>query len=210
MWSLKPELWMQTILLQDDANLCRGLEHSLLCRDDINLMFASHEGLVDLCRSSKAAVVLLAADESSAGPKLVAAIGALDHGPLCLVAADGQQARDLLRQAGPHLGVAGRGAQRHPCRIGVQVRLDGDIIRGRARDLSTSGVFVATTRNCPAGTTVAVELKTAGRGRGLRRQGTVVRSVMADPASERLAGVAVAFTAELSAGQMDELAAEPS
>jgi len=197
---------MQTILLQDDPDLFRGLEHSLLCREGINLLTATGEApLLDACRTSLAQVVLLAAAGSS--EDLVRRIESLPHAPLCFTARDGQEASLLLTEIQERLGLPGRDGARHPCRVPVLVRSGSGSCRGRTRDLSTSGVFVATEPGCGLCGAVEIDLRPPGASEVIRCRGRVVRGVPLDRASDRLAGLAVSFTAGhgLSTSQVDRL-----
>ncbi|TDI47908.1 MAG: hypothetical protein E2P00_00405 [Acidobacteria bacterium] len=185
---------MQTILLQDDPALFRGLEHSLLCRDGITLLTAAADAeLLDTCLKSGAQVVLLAGRATVATETLVRRLKSLPHDPLCLVATGAREARDLLGRMESRLGVAGRAAPRRVCRVAVRVTGPGTICKGRTRDLSSSGAFIATTEALPEKTPVVVEFVSPGRRGSARHTGVVVRSVADDPLSQRLAGMAIRF-----------------
>jgi hypothetical protein len=199
---------MQTILLQDDPDLFRGLEHSLLCRDGITLLTAAADAdLLDSCRESGAQVVLLAGREKTATESLVRRLKSLPHEPLCLVAAGGREARDLLGKVESRLGVAGRQAPRRVCRVAARVTGPGASCKGRTRDISASGAFVATTEVLPEKTPIVVEFVSPGRRGGNRHAGVVVRSVPDDSPSQRLAGMAIRFAPDerLSDSQLDAL-----
>ncbi|MCZ6600109.1 MAG: PilZ domain-containing protein [Acidobacteria bacterium] len=201
---------MQTILLQDDPDLFRGLEHSLLCRDGITLLTAAADAdLLETCRESGAQVVLLAGRGDAATRALVLRLNSLPHDPLCLVADCGREARDLLGQVESRLGVVGRAAPRRVCRVVARVTCPGSSCRGRTRDISASGTFVATTKALPENTPIVVEFASPGRRQGGRHAGVVVRSVSDDPSSQHLAGMAIRFAPgeRLSDGQLDALPA---
>jgi hypothetical protein len=200
---------MQTILLQDDPDLFRGLEHSLLCRDGINLLTAADADLLDTCRESGAQVVLLAARGKAATESLLGRLESLPHAPLCLVAASGRAARDLLAQMESRLGVAGREAPRRACRVSARVTGQGISLKGRTRDISASGAFVATTEALPEDTRITVEFASPGRPSGALHAGVVVRAVPDDPPSQRLAGMAIRFAPDqrLSDDLLSELPA---
>ena len=199
---------MLTILLQDDPALFRGLEHSLLCRESIQLLTASGEAdLLDSCRTSRAQVVVLAA--AGRGEDLARRIESLPHAPLCLRAGDDQEAGRLLAAVQDRLGLPERDGDRHACRVEVLVRSGAGSCRGRTRDLSTSGVFVATEPGCGLRGPVEIDLRPPGASGSIRCRGKVVRGVPLDRASDRLAGLAVQFTAGqgLSPDQVERLQA---
>jgi len=200
--------WMQTILLQDDPDLFRGLEHSLLCREGIALLTAAADAdLLERCRQSRAQVVLLAGHGDPATERLVRRLESLPHDPLCLVAAGGGAARELLKDVESRLGLAGRAATRRVCRVAARVAGAGAACKGRTRDISISGTFVATEKILSAQTPVVVEFTIPGVRPHRRHAGVVVRSQAADPHSHHLAGMAVQFAPDerLSAGQLAAL-----
>ncbi len=184
---------MQTILLQDDPALFRGLEHSLLCRDGIHLLTACRERLLEACESSRADVVMfLPATPQDEAIDLRAGLAALPHAPLCLPVQDGTQARQALRQAGEKLGVAGRGWPRQACRVAVTVRGRGWSSRGWTRDLSPAGAFIGGRCSGTGGDEVRLDLRPA-RGERVSLAGKLVRVVQASCDLEQLQGMAVAF-----------------
>jgi hypothetical protein len=201
---------MQTILLQDDPDLFRGLEHSLLCRDGITLLTAAADAdLLEICRERGAQVVLLAGRGKAATQILVRRLQSLPHDPLCLVAASGREARDLLGKVESCLGLARRAAPRRVCRVAARVTGSGTSCSGRTRDISATGAFVATRAVLPVQTPIVVEFGSPGRRGSGRHSGAVVRSVAADSSSHHLAGMAIRFALDdrLSDGLLDALPA---
>jgi hypothetical protein len=131
----------------------------------------------------------------------------LPHAPRCFTVQDGQEAGRLLAEVQDRLGLPGRDGERHPCRVQVLVRSGAGSCRGRTRDLSTSGVFVATEPGCGLCGPVELDFRPPGDAETLHCRGRIVRGVPLDRASDRLAGLAVQFTAGqgLSPDQMDRL-----
>ena len=197
---------MQTILLQDDPDLFRGIEHSLLCREGINLLLASGEAaLLSACRESHAQVVLLASGRPGRG--LARRLEALPHAPLCVSLPEDGRAGGMMASITDRLGLSGRQDERHSCHVPARVDAVAGSCRGRTRDLSLFGAFIATGTGCTLDGPVEVEFRSGRGGEAIHCNGHVVRDVPRDKASDHLAGLAVRFATHggLSQGQLESL-----
>jgi hypothetical protein len=184
---------MQTILLQDDPILFRGLEHSLLRRDGIHLLTASGEAaLVAACSRSGADVVLLAAGSDKA--ELTVKMESLPHAPLCVSLPVDGEAGGVMARVRDHLGLSARQEERHPCRVPVRFQSGAGWSQRRTRDLSVSGVFIASEDTGSIESPVDLEFKTDGKSPTISCRGRVTRTVSAKEDSDHLAGLAVHFT----------------
>jgi hypothetical protein len=197
---------MQTILLQDDPDLFRGMEHSLLCREGINVLLADGEtALVSACSESRAQVVLLASGQSGQG--LARRLEGLPHAPLCVSLPEDGQAGGMMASITDRLGLSGRQGERHSCHVPARVNAGAGSGRGRTRDLSLFGAFIATGPGCTLDGPVEVEFRPGRGGEAIHCNGQVVRGVPRDGASDHLAGLAVHFAPDggLSRGQLENL-----
>jgi uncharacterized protein (TIGR02266 family) len=92
-------------------------------------------------------------------------------------------------------GPAQRGGRRRPARLPVRLASPGAAWRGRVKDISRSGLFVALPHPPPLAAAVEVSLRLPGAaGAALQARGVVVRQVAPDPDSHLLPGVGVRFT----------------
>ena len=201
----------------DDAGLFRMLEASFLrrlgceiqrARDSTDIMRKASDGapsliLLDAQKSGldgAGCVRALKSDPSlRAIPVLVVASGE-DVKACCEAGADATLTRPLEPGA---LELALSSLDRLAHREGLRrsaagwVRLDAPPgpVRGRLKDISRSGLFVALPEPLPTDQRIGVSLRVPGPDgqRQVRAQGVVVRQVRPDPDSHLIAGVGVRF-----------------
>lgn len=210
---------MSRVLMVDDAGLFRLLEASFLRRLGCEIVRVDETPeLLERARHDPPDLILLDADHPKLdGPECVRALKAdpgLRPTPVLVVSspegvarcsdagADATLARPLapgalelalsaLGRLGPRSGA--RRSARFPVRV---VFADGSAPRrGRAKDISCTGVFLALRRTVPVDTPVilSMRLPTPGRPRRLQARGIVVRQVPDDPESHLISGIGVRF-----------------
>ena len=209
---------MSTILMVDDAGLFQLLEASFLkrtgCRivravdrpdclakarslaPDLILLVTDHPSLdgVECIRELKAdpslrAIRILAVSDPE-GAERCAAEGADDV--LTRPVSRGR----LIKTLESYGCVPRRSGARRSARLPTQIESSEGDRRGRLKDISRSGLFVAMPKPFAVNEPVNLSLHVPGpRGRAnLRARGVVVRQVTDDPESHLLSGVGVRFT----------------
>jgi hypothetical protein len=193
---------MQTILIQDDPDLFRHLEDSLLRRSDLRLLTAATAAeLLARSRSEQPDLVVLGpAGLETPAAEVERRLAGLPRPPVCLRCPDPDVGRGLEGDIHRHLGVALRRAQRHVCHLPVRLTAAGKARRGITRDLAAGGVYVATPKPYPVATKVSLRLRAADGSLAVQAEGEVVRAVTPQAAGERLPGMAIRF---LPSGGLD-------
>ncbi len=208
---------LSRVLVFDDAGLFRMLERSFVRRLGCEILRAQDGP--DVIRKASARLpdlILLDAREPELdGAECVRALKAIpalhstpvvvvttiEEVPGCWAAgADAALARPLtpgaLDRALSSLGgVAQRQGQRRAGRAWVQVAGAHGLARGRLKDISRSGLFLALREPMTETAPVAIALRLPGRAgdRTLRARGLVVRQVSPDPDSHLIPGIGVRF-----------------
>ncbi len=210
---------MSRVLMVDDAGLFRLLEASFLRRLGCEIVRVDETpDLLDKARRSPPDLILLDADHPKLdGPECVRALKAdpgLRPTPILVVSspegaarcsdagADATLARPLapgaLEIALSTLGTLGpRDGTRRCARFHVRLHVpDGaPPRRGRAKDISRSGLFLILHEMIPLETSLGLSMRLPGPGgpRRLRTRGIVVRQVPNDPESHLIPGLGVRF-----------------
>jgi hypothetical protein len=186
---------MRTILLEDDPILFRGLEGSLLRREELRIVTAaSPEALLESSRRERPDIVLLRdSGGSSSAPAVAAQIEAIPEAPPCVLSGTKPDRDALLARIREHLDLPARRARRRRCRLRVRSTGGGEERRGITRDLSATGVFVAMDDPFDVSTVLLLAIKGPGKQPPIHLGGRVVRAVTPEPGSERLPGMAVRF-----------------
>jgi two-component system, cell cycle response regulator DivK len=208
---------MSRVLMVDDAGLFKMLEASFLRRLGCEIQRAQDgSDIIRKATDAAPSVILLDSQRPNLdGPGCVRALKADpslrtipvlvvsrgdDVKACCEAGADVTLARPLepgaLEQALSSLGrLAHREGRRRSARGWVQVTRVSDSRRGRLKDISRSGLFLALSEPLPTDERIGVSLRLAGPEgwRQVRAQGVVVRKVMQDPDSHLIPGVGVRF-----------------
>jgi CheY-like chemotaxis protein len=92
--------------------------------------------------------------------------------------------------------IAPRAGHRRATRVPARVSTPNGQLRGRLRDISTSGAFLRLPRPVAPGTTLELHLRLPlpEGGRDIDARAVVVREVGEEPGSPRIAGIGVRFT----------------
>jgi Tfp pilus assembly protein PilZ len=189
---------MRTILLEDDPILFRGLECSLLRREELRIVTAgSPEALLESSRRERPDLVVLRdTGDASSAPDIVEQIEAIPDSPPCVLSAAKPDREALLARIHEHLDLPARRAPRRRCRLRVRSTRGDDQRTGITRDLSEAGVFVAMDDPFELSSDILLAFKGHGMRQAVKVGGRVVRSVPPAPGSERLPGMAVRFNDE--------------
>ena len=209
---------MSRVLMVDDAGLFQMLESSFLRRVGCEILRAAADGSDLLAKAGGLAPDLILLDAERPGCDTPSCLRALKADPAlrsipvlvvtsparladCAAAgADATLVRPLqsgaLELALSSIDrVAQRSGRRRAVRLGVRLAASGGAWRGRVKDISRSGLFVALPHPPPLDAAVEVSLRLPDDGRGpLSARGVVVRQVPPDPDSHLLPGVGVRFT----------------
>jgi two-component system cell cycle response regulator DivK len=208
---------MSRVLMVDDAGLFRMLEASFLRRLGCEILRA-HDGSDIIRKATDVAPSLILLDSQRPdldGPGCVRALKAdpslraipvlivtrrEDVKACCEAGADVTLTRPLepgaLELALSSLGrLAHREGLRRSVRGWVQVAGPSGPIRGRLKDISRTGLFLALPEPLPMDQRIGVSLRLPGPDgqRQVRAQGVVVRQVTRDPDSHLIPGVGVRF-----------------
>lgn len=208
---------MSTILMVDDAGLFQLLETSFLRRTGCRIVRATdHEDCLAKSRSVGPDLIILAADHPGLGVDCIRELKADPRSksiPILVVtvqeAVEGcaeagadkvlsrPVSRDDLVTALESFGcVARRTGKRRTARMPAQMSTAEGERRGRVKDISRTGLFVAMPKPLPIDESVDLSLRVRGpKGdRNVRARGVVVRQVAENPDSHLIAGVGVRFT----------------
>ena len=210
---------MSRVLMVDDAGLFRMLETSFLRRLGCEIVRAQNgPDLIRKATHQAPNLILLDAQKPDLdGPGCVRALKsdpALCAIPIlvvttsdgvrgcCEAGADATLARPFestaLEMALSSLGrLAHRQGPRRSASGWVRVAAPGGPRRGRLKDISRTGLFLALPEPLPLQARIGVSLRLPGpqAGRQVRAQGVVVRQVAPDPDSHLIPGVGVRFLA---------------
>ena len=208
---------LSRVLVLDDAGLFRMLEGSFVRRLGCEIVRAQDGPDVVRKASARAPhLILLDAHKPELdGPGCVRALKAdpalrsipvlvvttIDDVPGCCAAgADAALARPLtsgaLELALSSLGsVAQRRGRRRAGRGWVQLAASDGMRRGRLKDISPSGLFLALQEPVPVASPVEIGLRLPGPAgdRAVKARGVVVRQVPPDPDSHLIPGIGVRF-----------------
>ena len=208
---------LSRVLVVDDAGLFRMLEASFVRRLGCEIVRAQNGPDVILKASARAPdLILLDAQKPEFdGPRCVRALKADpalrsipvlvvtttdDVASCCTAGADVALARPLtsgaLELALSSLGsVAQRRGRRRVGRGWVRVAGVQGMSRGRLKDISQSGLFLALQEPIPVGSPVGIALRLSGPAgdHPVRARGLVVRQVPPDPDSHLIPGIGVRF-----------------
>ncbi len=208
---------MSTILMVDDAGLFQLLEASFLRRTGCRIVRAvDHDDCLAKSRSVGPDLIILATDhpglgvdsirELKADPRLksipILAVSVPEGVERCTKAgADEVLSRpvsrdDLVATLESFGCVARRAGERRTARMPAQMSTQKGDRRGRVKDISRTGLFVAMPKPLPVDESVGLSLRVPGpKGdRSVRARGVVVRQVDENPDSHLIAGVGVRFT----------------
>lgn len=209
---------MSRVLMVDDAGLFQMLESSFLRRFGCEILRAA-DGAELVARAGVVFPDLILLDAERPGCDAPGCLRALKSDPLLrsipvLVITSAERLADcaaagadatLVRpvQTGAldlALSSIGRGTcrngRRRAVRLSARIAAPGGAWRGRIKDISRSGLFVAMPQPPPLLVSVEVSLRlpAAEGGCPLNARGVVVRQVTPDPESHLIAGVGVRFT----------------
>jgi two-component system cell cycle response regulator DivK len=210
---------MPRVLMVDSAALFRMLEESFLRRAGWEIVCAPRGGaLVDKARALLPDLVLLDTTARDCdAPVCLAALRSesrLSRMPVVVLA--DPAAATLCEAAGADATLAhpvepaalesrlsalaqvsSRRGTRRPARLQALVETAAGVLRGRVKDISRTGVFLALPRPIPIESRVALRMRLPapeGSGR-VQAHGIVVRRVGEDLGSHLIAGIGVRFTA---------------
>ena len=207
---------MPRVLMVDTAVLFRMLERSFLRREGWEIVCAARgKDVIDKARTLRPELVLL--DANAPGLDAPACLRALraegrsvpvvmltDAGTAPLREGEGADAvlthpveAAALESALSALGqVPSRRGARRPARLAARVTTAEDLLRGRVKDVSRTGIFLTLPRPLPIESAVGVSLSLPAPGgpRRVQAHGIVVRRVAEESASHLIAGVGVRFT----------------
>ena len=186
---------MRTILLEDDPILFRGLECSLLRREELRILTAgSPEALLESSRRDRPDLVVLRdTGDASSTPAIVEQLEAIPDSPPCVLSPAKPDREALLARIHEHLDLPARRTLRRPCRLRVCSTGGDDERTGITRDLAATGTFVAMEDPFELSSDLLLAFKGHGMRQAVQVGGRVVRSVPPAPGSERLPGMAVRF-----------------
>lgn len=207
---------MTKILIVDEAEIFLKLERSFLRRSGFDLQVAGNsDDLVSKARQNRPDLVLLhskgqaercgipcarrlKADPATAGIPviLIRSAGAVPVGtdlPCDRLLDEPVGIDELLEAISSLTGLCRRMQRRVPASLSVEIRSEGSLLRGRTKDLSSSGLFILTRQPLETGVAVNVEVSVPGaRGGSLvTASGIVVRGVPDNPASYLIPGNAI-------------------
>ena len=205
------------VLMVDDAGLFRMLETSFLRRLGCEIVRA-HDGPDLISKATDSAPSLILLDTQRPGFDAPGCVRALKSDPAlrsipvlvvttrdgvavcCEAGADATLTRPVesgaldlaLSSLGP---VAQRQGQRRSASGWVRVAAPGGLRRGRLKDISRTGLFLALPDPLPLQARIGMSLRLTGPEgeRQVRAQGVVVRQVARDPDSHLIPGVGVRF-----------------
>lgn len=218
---------MSRILMVDDADLFRALDATLVRRFQCDIVRARDAGDV-LARAGTLAPDLIVLDAERPDRGGADCVRALKNDPALrdtrvLVLASGGAALDACRAAGADAalarpliaadleialgklgGLAWRRAPRRASRLAARIRSGSVHARGRIKDISRDGLFLAVrcTPAVDAEVRVLFGLPSADGVRSIDTRGVVVRRVEDDPESHLIAGVGLRFV-DLSGADAD-------
>lgn len=208
---------MSRVLMVDDAGLFQVLEASFLRRIGCEILrVEDHAALLARAGTADPDLILLDADHPTGDAP--ACLEALKHDPALraipvLVITPGARLADCaaagadatlvrpIQKGALELSLASigritqRGGGRRAVRLPARLQAPAGAWRGRVKDISRSGVFVALPQPPPLHAAVEVSLRLPG-GTGpqaLSARGVVVRQVASDPESHLIPGVGVRF-----------------
>jgi CheY-like chemotaxis protein len=209
---------MSRVLMIDNPALFRLLDASFVHRAGWEILTAQDAaGILDKARAQTPDVILL--DASIPGfdaPACVLALKSEDAmRSLAVLVLAGPDAAGACETAGadatlghpvlaPALeaalcalgGVAARAGRRRRAPLPARVGTADGVVRGRLKDISRSGVFLALTRPLPLRSPIELVLRlpVPGGPFEVQARGVVVRQVEDRPGSDQIAGIGVRFT----------------
>ncbi len=209
---------MSTILMIDDTALFQLLETSFLKRTGCRVVRAiGRDDCLAKARAMSPDLIVLTTDhpalggpdcirelksDPATGSTPVLALTSAEEARVCADAgADVILKRPVSRKALVEVlerygCTARRDGDRRSAHMPAQVATTGEERRGRVKDISRSGMFVAMPKPLPVDQSVDLSLRLPGPAgdRTLRARGIVVRRVTDDPESHLIPGVGVRFT----------------